>query len=249
MLPAWRARPAHPQRVEHDERGVAPQFQAHPLDRGCALRHQYAADLRRSGEGQYPHGPRRGQHAADGNRVPMPDIQDPGRQLGRSASLASASALSGVSLAGFSTTVQPAAIAGATLRAIIRAGKFHGVIAATTPTGWRSANRRRPSRLCGMTSRLRKWPAPLRACPRTRRRQALPGRWIGYLKSVPVGGRHPAAADEQLPLEQPGCPQLRRTVSNLSAVTADDAGQSRRLRNFPSTYYCRLCSSIELPFV
>jgi hypothetical protein len=48
--------------------------------------------------------------------------------------------------------VQPAAIAGATLRAIISAGKFHGVIAATTPTGWRRASSRRPSRLCGMIS-------------------------------------------------------------------------------------------------
>ena len=34
-----------------------------------------------------------------------------------------------------STTVQPAASAGPTLRVIIAAGKFHGVIAATTPTG------------------------------------------------------------------------------------------------------------------
>ena len=36
---------------------------------------------------------------------------------------------------GFNTTVQPAASAGATLRAIIAIGKFQGVIAPTTPTG------------------------------------------------------------------------------------------------------------------
>jgi len=46
-----------------------------------------------------------------------------------------ASAVSGVSSAGLATTVQPAASAGAILRAIIASGKFQGVMAATTPTG------------------------------------------------------------------------------------------------------------------
>src|SRR5690606_17974801 len=41
----------------------------------------------------------------------------------------------GVCEAGLTTTVQPAAIAGAILRASIEDGKFHGVIAAMTPTG------------------------------------------------------------------------------------------------------------------
>ena len=41
---------------------------------------------------------------------------------------ATASALSGVSLAGLSTTVQPAARAGPILRVAMAAGKFHGVI-------------------------------------------------------------------------------------------------------------------------
>src|SRR6202012_74201 len=47
-------------------------------------------------------------------------------------SSASASAESGVSLAGLSTIVQPAASAGAALRRIIAEGKFQGVIAAHT---------------------------------------------------------------------------------------------------------------------
>ena len=47
-----------------------------------------------------------------------------------------ASAVSGVSAAGLSTTVQPAASAGAILRVAIAAGKFHGVTSAATPTGW-----------------------------------------------------------------------------------------------------------------
>ena len=53
----------------------------------------------------------------------------------RCASSAAASADSGVCSAGLSTTGQPAASAGATLRVIIAIGKFHGVIAAQTPIG------------------------------------------------------------------------------------------------------------------
>ena len=45
---------------------------------------------------------------------------------------------------GCSLTVQPAASAGATLRVIIDMGKFHGVMAPTTPTGCRSVKKRRP---------------------------------------------------------------------------------------------------------
>ena len=59
----------------------------------------------------------------------------PGGTPASCASSTSASEVSGVSSAGLPTTVQPAASAGAILRAIIASGKFHGVIAATTPTG------------------------------------------------------------------------------------------------------------------
>ena len=52
-----------------------------------------------------------------------------------SASLAIASAQSGVSAAGLTTMVHPAASAGATFRVIMAIGKFHGAIAATTPIG------------------------------------------------------------------------------------------------------------------
>jgi hypothetical protein len=48
--------------------------------------------------------------------------------------------------------VHPAASAGAALRAIIAIGKFHGVIAAHTPTGARSVSSRRPSVGDGITS-------------------------------------------------------------------------------------------------
>ena len=48
---------------------------------------------------------------------------------------AKASAVSGVNSAGFSTTVLPAASAGAIFQASISSGKFHGMICPHTPTG------------------------------------------------------------------------------------------------------------------
>ena len=44
-------------------------------------------------------------------------------------------AVSGVVSAGFSTTVFPAASAGAIFQASIRSGKFHGMIWPATPSG------------------------------------------------------------------------------------------------------------------
>jgi hypothetical protein len=49
---------------------------------------------------------------------------------------------SGVSCAGFTIMVQPAAIAGAILRAPIASGKFHGVTSRQGPTGCLSVSRR-----------------------------------------------------------------------------------------------------------
>ncbi|MNT66335.1 hypothetical protein D3C72_2043960 [compost metagenome] len=68
------------------------------------------------------------------------------------ASHTSASAVSGVSSAGLATTVQPAASAGAILRAIIASGKFHGVMAATTPTGSLITSILRPGTASAITS-------------------------------------------------------------------------------------------------
>ncbi len=45
---------------------------------------------------------------------------------------------SGVSSAGFITTVFPAASAGPIFQLVNMSGKFHGTIWPTTPTGWRS---------------------------------------------------------------------------------------------------------------
>ena len=74
--------------------------------------------------------------------LPATTLKAPAGMPARSPRAASASAHSGVSVAGFNTTVQPAASAGATLRVIIAMGKFHGVIAATTPIGCLSVTMR-----------------------------------------------------------------------------------------------------------
>jgi hypothetical protein len=51
-------------------------------------------------------------------------------------------AVSGVSRAGLSTVVQPAASAGPSLRVAIAAGKFHGVMRSATPIGCRATTMR-----------------------------------------------------------------------------------------------------------
>src|SRR6202043_1294831 len=90
------------------------------------------------------------------NTLPIPDelpvriLNTPLGTPAVSASATSASAVSGVSLAGFKTTVQPAASAGETLRVIIEHGKFHGVIAPQTPIGWGGARSPATGRRGGM---------------------------------------------------------------------------------------------------
>ena len=85
-------------------------------------------------------------------RVVVTTLNTPFGSPARSASSASARAESGVSSGGLTTTVQPAAMAGATLRVIIALGKFHGVIAATTPIGCFSTRMRLPAAWVGITS-------------------------------------------------------------------------------------------------
>lgn len=66
---------------------------------------------------------------------PVTTWKTPGGSPASSASLANASAESGVSGAGLMIMLQPAARAAAALRVIMACGKFHGVIAAVTPMG------------------------------------------------------------------------------------------------------------------
>lgn len=68
---------------------------------------------------------------------PVITLRTPGGRPASSARAARASPDSGVSGAGLTTTVQPAARAAPIFRAIRPSGKFHGVIAAATPAGCR----------------------------------------------------------------------------------------------------------------
>ena len=86
------------------------------------------------------------------SREAVTRLMVPAGKPASSASATSAAAVSGVSSAGFATTVQPAASAGASLRAIMASGKFQGVIAATTPTGSFTASSFLPRTGSGITS-------------------------------------------------------------------------------------------------
>ena len=67
--------------------------------------------------------------------LPATTFRTPAGIPASAARAAMANADKGVSLAGFATTVQPDARAGASFLANIAVGKFQGVIEATTPTG------------------------------------------------------------------------------------------------------------------
>ena len=69
---------------------------------------------------------------------PVITLSTPGGSPTSIAISPSASAVSGVWLAGLRMTVLPHASAGATFHAARSSGKFHGTIAATTPIGSRS---------------------------------------------------------------------------------------------------------------
>ena len=90
--------------------------------------------------------------------MPVTMLITPAGMPAFSASQPIASAESGVKSEGLTTTGQPAARAGATLRVIIALGKFHGVMMPTTPTGSFSTMIRRSAVGEGMV-----WPPIRRA--------------------------------------------------------------------------------------
>ena len=87
-----------------------------------------------------------------GASSPVTTLRTPAGKPASTESSAMASAESGVCSAGFTTCVQPAASAGPILRVTMATGKFHGVIAAATPQGWRSTSRRLAGSLAGIVS-------------------------------------------------------------------------------------------------
>src|SRR3954454_10584144 len=68
---------------------------------------------------------------------PATTLTTPSGSPASTASFSNSTAVSGVSSAGFSTIVLPAARAGASFHAAIVSGKFHGVMSPTTPSGSR----------------------------------------------------------------------------------------------------------------
>ncbi|MCY1402587.1 hypothetical protein D3C76_815060 [compost metagenome] len=68
---------------------------------------------------------------------PVTRLNTPAGTPASKASSARRRAVSGVSLAGLITTVQPVASAGISFQMAIIIGKFHGTMPATTPTGSR----------------------------------------------------------------------------------------------------------------
>ena len=89
---------------------------------------------------------------------PTTTLTTPSGRPASSASSAKRSAVSGVSSAGLSTTVFPAASAGPSFQAAIVSGKFHGTISPTTPSGSRTVNAWPPS--TGIVSPSRRSGAP-----------------------------------------------------------------------------------------
>ena len=69
------------------------------------------------------------------SRPPGTTLTTPAGTPASSRASASTKLLSGASGGGLTTTVQPAASAGATFQADSVTGAFHGMMAATTPTG------------------------------------------------------------------------------------------------------------------
>jgi hypothetical protein len=98
--------------LEDDERRVAAQFEAHPLDRPGALRGQQLAHRGRAGEGELGHARIGGQHFANGLGLSGHHAQQPVGQARFLARTASASAENGVSSEGLITIGQPTASAG-----------------------------------------------------------------------------------------------------------------------------------------
>ena len=125
--------------LEHQERCVAAELHRGPQHLLGGAAQQDPADLRGAGEGQLAQPrvaqQRLGQSAAEdvGTTLMTPVGRPRAASTSRTTS-ANSSVVSGVYPAGLTTTVHPAARAGATLRVAIASGKFHGVMSSAGPT-------------------------------------------------------------------------------------------------------------------
>ena len=92
--------------------------------------------------------------------APSTTLKTPGGSPAASALSAIRLATCDAPSAGLSTTVFPKANAGAAFQRGIAAGKFHGVISATTPSGSRRVNWMAPSACAGMMSPILRTASP-----------------------------------------------------------------------------------------
>ena len=134
--------------VENDRRGLAAEFQAHPLELLAAQRGDAASDARLDPvNDDLVHPGMAHQRLAD--LACRREERTPPRRAGPSCSIISANhkASNGVSGAGLTMTVQPAISAGISLGMIRNCGTFHGTIA---------ADHARPGRGAGALRRARR---------------------------------------------------------------------------------------------
>ena len=120
------------------------------------------------------------------------------------------------------TTVHPAARAGASLRAWMEQGKFHGVSEATTPTGRLMLRCRRSAASCGRTS-----PCGRRVCSANQRRYSA----LKVTSPTASGSRLPASAASRRPIGSARSTSSRLASSSRSARCragrSDQSGKAR----------------------
>ena len=121
--------------LEDDERALAAELERQLLARARRRLADDASHLGRAGERDLVDAGMLDESLRRCAPSPVTTLSTPGGSPASCASSANSSAVSGVNSAGLSTTVLPAASAGAIFHASISSGKFHGMICPTTPTG------------------------------------------------------------------------------------------------------------------
>ena len=127
--------------VEQDRRGLPAELQRHAGDALAAQAHDPPARGGRPREGDLV-GAGVGDEVLADLAAAGDDVHHAGRDPGLVEGLGEHEVVEGASGGGLTTTVQPAARAGATFHADSVTGAFHGTMAATTPTGSGSRGRR-----------------------------------------------------------------------------------------------------------
>src|SRR5659263_402774 len=128
--------------AQYNKRRVAAELQRHSFDALCRATHQLFANFDRTRNEIFltRASSRKALPIALGS--PVTRLKTPGGIPASANARATANPVSAVCLDGLTIAVHPAAKAAAAVRAIIYAGKFHGVITATTPTGCRIVSKR-----------------------------------------------------------------------------------------------------------